>query len=98
MPDDTTADEHEISEEQCIKLLDDGFEPGEGIVRSRETHLIRCETDRPLYTLTVDGEIATTVDADEFTATHQIPGAFELGRRGEIGSDTDTPEQTPTWH
>jgi len=106
MPDDSATTEHDAdpdgwtTEDAYVAVLDDQYAPGEGVTHDEEAGiwLTRCETDRPLYSFFADGEIVTTVDANEFSATHQVAEAFELARRGDIGGDLDDPEPTPTWH
>jgi len=91
-PDDTDL------EGQLISVLDDDVEPGNGVVHSTSVWLTRCETDRPLYSLFVDGEIETTFDATSLHATHQIVELFELAEQGNIGDLDNTPASGRGWH
>lgn len=85
-------------EDDYIDLLDDAYGPEEGVVYSRKVWLTRCSTDRPLYSLFVDGEIEFTIDSSELTATHQVEELLEMADSGDIDEFTGDSAPTRGWH
>lgn len=86
-PQQQTGDAHDL-EGKYISVMDDAHAPDEGIIYSHNVWLTRCDTDRPLYSLFVDGEIEFTIDASELTATHQIEELLKKAASGNLDEFT----------
>lgn len=72
-------------------VLGDALPPGSLIAHTERVAVVRCDTERNLWGVAVDGEVSTTFDADKMPTTNQL--SSYLDKFGETDPEEKNSER-----